>query len=118
MPSEKLWKITEWWGSVNNPFIVPTPKVYCPGQFNENKIDEDTRNKLLSSTQTLWHVINLLGISAVDAYERNYSLNEVSYDELMSIAWKNKRHDVMNILRIHGWSHHSEGKPLFDVEKD
>ncbi len=100
-----------WHGTLIDPFVVPTPNPY----FVEG--DTDQKEKLLAEAQTLWHVLSMLGISAIDAREQDYSLNEYTYDTLFDMAMDRGRYDVTTILETYGWSHKSKGYRMFRPQR-
>jgi hypothetical protein len=82
---------------VKDPFLVPTPKPYAPAQ----PIDDTFKAQLLDKAAKLWEAIRMLDISPMDAYQREYTLNRITTENLMCIALQAGKLDAATFIRKH-----------------
>ena len=85
-------------GEVEDPFLVPVPCPYAPYHQSEH-LSETDRARLLDKTSVLWNVLDLLQISPTVAYRRKYTLNAMTFEDLYSIALKQKQYDATALIR-------------------
>jgi hypothetical protein len=119
MPGIGNYTVTDRYDRViPKPFVVPVPKPYIVHEHGDPnhgaEISDEAKARLLTDAAALWKTLDMLGITPMEAYKADFSLNETTYDDLELRALRANRYDVTAFLREHArWSfkcdnHHSK----------
>lgn len=117
MPGTKDLKVFDRYDKlIEKPFLVPVPCGYITykhGDPNHGaETDDAMKEQLLNDAAALWKAMDMLGITPLEAYKAEFSLNEYTYDELYHRALKAQRYDVTDWLRQNAaWSYKCVNHP-------